>query len=113
MYRTIEVPCPTTKRKSTLIAHILKLYRKTAEIISNFQWFLFFKTGSFSRKANIKHLNCPLSERFKSTIQYHVVVPTLESFIGNFQERFKEIAFASTPERNGLFQKVGTVSKFV
>jgi len=41
---------------------------------ANFQWFLFFKTGSFNRKANIKHLNCPLSERFKSTIQYHVAL---------------------------------------
>ncbi|MEJ7620007.1 MAG: transposase, partial [Aquificaceae bacterium] len=66
MYRAIEVSCPTTKRKSTLIAHLLKLYRKTAQLVANFQWFLFFKTGSFNRKANIKHLNCPLSERFKS-----------------------------------------------
>ena len=100
MYRAIEVSCPTTKRKSTLIAHLLKLYRKTAQLVANFQWFLFFKTSSFSRKANIKHLNCPLSERFKSTIQYHVVVPTLESFIANVQERFKEIVFASTlPEK--------------
>ncbi|MEM7826535.1 MAG: transposase, partial [Candidatus Aenigmatarchaeota archaeon] len=71
-----------------------------AEIIANFQWSLFFKTGSFNRKANIKHLKCLLSERFKSTIQYHVVVPTLESFIANVQERFKEIVFASTlPEK--------------
>ncbi len=100
MYRAIEVSCPTTKRKSTLIAHVLKLYRKTAQLVANFQWFLFFKTGSFNRKANIKHLNCPLSERFKSTIQYHLVVPTLESFIANVQERFKEIVLSSTlPEK--------------
>ncbi len=102
MYRAIEVSCPTTKRKSTLIAHVLKLYRKTAEIIANFQWFLFFKTGSFNRKANIKHLNCPLSERFKSTIQYHVVVPTLESFIGNVQERFKEIVLSLSQLQKGM-----------
>ena len=89
-----------TKRKSSLVAHVLKLYRETAETIANFQWSLFFKTGSFNRKANIKHLNSPLSERFKSTIQYHVVVPTLESFIGNVQERFKEIVLGSTlPEK--------------
>ncbi len=100
MYRAIEASCPTTKRKSTLIAHVLKLYRKTAQLVANFQWFLFFKTGFFNRKANIKHLNCPLSERFKSTIQYHVVVPTLESFIANVQERFKEIVLSSTlPEK--------------
>jgi len=74
MYRAIQVSYPTTKRKSTLIANVLKLYRKTAQLVANFQWFLFFKTGSFTRKANIKHLNCPLSERFKSTIQYHVAL---------------------------------------
>ncbi|MEM4732453.1 MAG: hypothetical protein QXO48_04870 [Desulfurococcaceae archaeon] len=91
---------PYHKEKSTLIAHVLKLYRKIVEIIANFQWSLFFKTGSFNRKANIKHLNCPLSERFKSTIQYHVVVPTLESFIANVQERFKEIVLSSIlPEK--------------
>ncbi len=100
MYRAIEVSCPMTKKKANIVSEVIKLYRKTAEIIANFQWSLFFKTGSFNRKANIKHLNCPLSERFKSTIQYHVVVPTLESFIGNVQERFKEIVFGSTlPEK--------------
>ncbi len=100
MYRAIQVSCPMTKKKANIVSEVIKLYRKTAEIIANFQWSLFFKTGSFSRKANIKHLNCPLSERFKSTIQYHVVVPTLESFIGNVQERFKEIVLGSTlPEK--------------
>ncbi len=96
MYRAIEVPCPMTKEKANIVSEVLKLYRKTAEIIANFQWSLFFKTGSFNRKANIKHLNCPLSERFRSTIQYHLVVPTLESFIANVQERFKEIVLSST-----------------
>jgi len=74
MYRAIQVPCPTIKRKSTLIANVLKLYRQTAQLVANFQWFLFFKTGSFNRKANIKHLNYPLSERFKSTIQHYVAL---------------------------------------
>ncbi len=100
MYRAIQVSCPMTKRKSDAISNVLKLYRKTAEIIAKFQWSLFFKTGSFSRKANIKHLNCPLSERFKSTIQYHVLVPTLESFLSNVQNRFKEVVLSSSlPEK--------------
>ncbi|MEM4596584.1 MAG: transposase [Desulfurococcaceae archaeon] len=89
-----------TNKKASVVSEVLKLYRQTAEIIAKFQWSLFFKTGSFNRKASIKHLNCPLSERFKSTIQYHVVVPTLKGFIGNVQERFKEIVLASTlPEK--------------
>ena len=89
-----------TNKKASVVSEVLKLYRKTAEIIAKFQWSLFFKTGYFNRKANIKHLNCPLSERFKSTIQYHLVVPTLESFIANVQERFKEIVLSSTlPEK--------------
>jgi len=94
MYRAIEVSCPVTKEKANIVSEVIKLYRKTAQLVANFQWFLFFKTGSFNRKANIKHLNCLLSERFKSTIQYHVVVPTLESFIANVQERFKEIVLS-------------------
>ncbi|MEM4959690.1 MAG: hypothetical protein QXX12_07485 [Nanopusillaceae archaeon] len=119
MYRAIEVSCPMTNKKANVVSKVLKLYRKTAETIANFQWSLFFKTGSFNRKANIKHLNCPLSERFKSTIQYHVVVPTLESFLSNVQNRFKDMVFSSslpekkqkefsfilTPEENGLFRK--------
>ncbi len=100
MYRAIEVSCPMTNKKASVVSEVLKLYRKTAEIIAKFQWSLFFKNGSFNRKANIKHLNCPLSERFKSTIQYHLVVPTLESFIANVQKRFKEIVLSSTlPEK--------------
>jgi len=74
MYRAIEVPCPMTKEKANIVFEVIKLYRQTAQLVANFQWVLFFKTGSFNRKANIKHLNCPLSERFKSTIQYHVAL---------------------------------------
>ncbi len=100
MYRAIEVLCPMTKKKASVISKVIRLYRKTAKVIANFQWSLFFKTGSFNRKANIKHLISPLSERFKSTIQYHVVVPTLESFLSNVQNRFKDIVLSSSlPEK--------------
>ncbi len=54
MYKAIEVSCPMTKRKSSLVVHVLKLYRKTAEIIANFQWSSFFKPGSFNRKAKLE-----------------------------------------------------------
>ena len=74
--------------------------RKTARKIASYQWFLLFKEGSFKRKANIKHIESPLSERYKYTIQYHVVVPVLESFLSNVQNRFEEIVLhSSLPEK--------------
>lgn len=87
----IQVSCPLTKRKRDIIRRILTEYRKTAKAIANYQWFLFFKTGYFNRKANIKHISSNLSERYKYTIQYHVVVPLLESFISNLKNKFIEI----------------------
>ncbi|MEZ0361920.1 MAG: RNA-guided endonuclease TnpB family protein, partial [Hydrogenobacter sp.] len=91
MHRAIQVSCPLTKRKKDTIKRILTEYRKTAKAIASYQWFLFFTQGSFNRKANIKHISSNLSERYKYTIQYHVVVPVLESFISNLKNRFAEI----------------------
>ncbi|MEN3014425.1 MAG: RNA-guided endonuclease TnpB family protein, partial [Endomicrobiia bacterium] len=59
-----------------------------------------FPNSSFNRKANIKHIPSVLSERYKYTIQYHLVVPALESFISNAQNRFREVVLNSTlPEK--------------
>ncbi|MCS6956986.1 MAG: hypothetical protein RMK75_00795 [Aquificaceae bacterium] len=91
MFRTIEVCTDLTERKKAVIRDLLASYRKTAKKIASYQWKLFFQTGSFNRKAKIKHVESDLSERYKYTIQYHVVVPILESFISNVQNRFKEI----------------------
>ena len=91
MHRALQVSCPLTKRKKDIIRRILTEYRKTAKEIASYQWFLFFTQGSFNRKANIKHISSNLSERYKYTIQYHVVVPVLESFISNLKNRFAEI----------------------
>ena len=91
MHRAVQVSCPLTKRKKDIIKKLLIEYRKTAKAIASYQWFLFFTQGSFNRKANIKHLRSNLSERYKYTIQYHVVVPVLDSFISNLKNRFSEI----------------------
>ncbi|WP_340695953.1 transposase [Hydrogenobacter thermophilus] len=100
MHRAIQVSCPLTKRKKDIIKKLLIEYRKTAKAIAGYQWFLFFNTGSFNRKANIKHIRSNLSERYKYTIQYHVVVPVLESFISNIKNRFSEIVKNSNlPEK--------------
>ena len=95
MHRALQVSCPLTKRKKDIIRRILTEYRKTAKEIASYQWFLFFTQGSFNRKANIKHISSNLSERYKYTIQYHVVVPVLESFISNLKNRFAEIVKSS------------------
>ncbi len=91
MYRAIQVSYSLTKRKKDVIKQLLMEYRKTAKTIASYQWFLFFTQGSFNRKANIKHVRSNLSERYKYTIQYHMVVPVLESFISNIKNRFSEI----------------------
>ncbi|MCS7352321.1 MAG: RNA-guided endonuclease TnpB family protein, partial [Anaerolineae bacterium] len=100
MFRAIEVYTDPTERKKAVIKEVLASYRKTARKIASYQWKLFFQTGSFNRKANIKHIESDLSERYKYTIQYHAVVPTLESFISNVQNKFREIVLNSTlPEK--------------
>ncbi len=91
MYRAIEVGPPLTNKKLSIIKDILREYRKTTKDIANYQWILFFKNGSFNRKANIKHVKSNISERYKHTIQYHVVVPMLDSFVSNLKNRFTEI----------------------
>lgn len=99
-FRAIKVKHFANREK---VARILKLFRPAvyvAKRVASYQWYLFFKEGFFRRKANIKHIESELSERYKYTIQYHVVVPALESFISNVQNRFREIVFSSTlPEK--------------
>ncbi|MCS6958060.1 MAG: hypothetical protein RMK75_06355, partial [Aquificaceae bacterium] len=100
MFRTIEVCTDLTERKKSVIRNLLADYRKTTKKIASYQWKLFFQTGSFNRKANIKHVQSDLSERYKYTIQYHSVVPVLESFMSNLQNRFRKIVLnSSLPEK--------------
>ncbi|MCX7911181.1 MAG: RNA-guided endonuclease TnpB family protein [Endomicrobia bacterium] len=96
MFRAIEVYTDLTERKKAIIRDILISYRKTAKEIAKYQWKLFFQTGSFDKMASVKHIKSVLSERYKKTIQYYVVVPTLKSFISNVENRFKEIVLKST-----------------
>ncbi|PMP62478.1 MAG: transposase, partial [Sulfurihydrogenibium sp.] len=83
LYRAIEVKHYANKEKIEKIKSIFKPAKKTSKAIAKYQWHIFFKTGSFNRKANIKHIQSKLSERYKYTLQYHLVVPTLESFVSN------------------------------
>ncbi len=66
------------KEKLKKIKSIFKPVKKTAKGIAKYQWYIFLKTGSFNKKANIKHIQSKLSERYKYTVQYHLVVPTLD-----------------------------------
>ncbi len=97
-YRAIEVKHCANKGKVQKIKSLFKPAKQTAKAIARYQWELFFKTGSFNRKANIKHIQSKLSERYKYTIQYHLVVPTLESFVSNLLNRFVEVVLNSTLE---------------
>ncbi|QWK20503.1 MAG: transposase [Hydrogenobacter thermophilus] len=99
-FRAIEVKHFANKGKVQKIKALFPHVRKTARKIASYQWHVFFKKGSFSRKANIKHIKSTLSERYKYTIQYHIVVPVLESFLSNVQNRFEEIVLnSSLPEK--------------
>ncbi len=99
-FRAIEVRHFANKGKVKKIKALFPHVRKTARKIASYQWYLFFREGSFKRKANIKHIESNLSERYKYTVQYHVVVPALESFISNVQNRFEEIVINSNlPEK--------------
>ncbi|MDW8433463.1 MAG: transposase [Aquificaceae bacterium] len=96
MFRAIEARTDLTERKKAIIKELLTSYRKTAKKIASYQWKLFFQSGAFNRKANIKHLQSDLSERYKYTVQYHSVVPVLEGFISNVQNKFREIVLNSS-----------------
>jgi putative transposase len=100
-FRAIEVKHFTNKGKIQKIKDLFPHVRKTARKIASYQWCIFFKKGAFRRKANIKHIRSKLSERYKYTIQYHIVVPALESFISNIQNKFEEIVLnSSLPEKS-------------
>jgi len=95
-FRAIEVKHFANKGKIQKIKALFPHVRKTARKIASYQWYIFFKEGSFRRKATIKHIRSRLSERYKYTIQYYVVVPALESFISNIQNKFEEIVLNSS-----------------
>jgi putative transposase len=99
-FRAIEVKHSANAEKIRQIKALFPAARKTARSIAAYQWKLFFKNGSFNRKGNIKQIKSQLSERYKYTVQYHVVVPELESFLSNVQNRFEKIVLNSTlPEK--------------
>ncbi|MCS7307599.1 MAG: hypothetical protein N3C57_05590 [Aquificaceae bacterium] len=65
MFKAIEVCTDLTQRKKAAIRDLLTSYRKTAKKIVGYQWKLFFQTGSFNRKAMIKHVELDFPERYK------------------------------------------------
>ncbi|WP_041675782.1 RNA-guided endonuclease TnpB family protein [Sulfurihydrogenibium azorense] len=89
-----EYRCFANKGKILRVIEVLKEYRKLAKIISNLQWEAFFKTGKFNKYLKLKSIHSNLSERWKQTCQWQVV-SVLESFIGNIQNKFKEIVLNS------------------
>ncbi|MCX8075932.1 MAG: hypothetical protein N3C57_02755 [Aquificaceae bacterium] len=56
MFRAIEVCTDLTERKKATIKEVLTSYRKTTKKVASYQWKLFFQTGAFNRKANVKHV---------------------------------------------------------
>ena len=66
-FRAIEVKHFANKGKVQKIKALFPHVRKTARKIASYQWHVFFKEGSFKRKANIKHIKSELSERYKYT----------------------------------------------
>ena len=79
------------------ILDVLRVYRKTAKSISGLQWKLFFQNGSFYRNESINNgiVESQLSERWKQTCQYQVV-STLDSYIENCKNRFRDIVVRSS-----------------
>jgi hypothetical protein len=60
-FRAIEVKHFANKGKIQKIKALFPHMRKTARKIASYQWYIFFKEGSFKRKATIKHIRSKLS----------------------------------------------------
>lgn len=91
-------PHKANKGKVNKVLEVLKEYRKTANIIANYQWKLFFSKGKFSRYESVKHIESKLSERYKQVCLWQVV-SLLESYTSNIANRIREIILnSSLPE---------------
>jgi putative transposase len=88
MDRTYKLKHLAKKGKGAKVIQTVQAYRDTADIIAREQWRCFYeKSQSFNRRCDIKHIDTPLSERFKQTCQYKVV-GTLDSLYKQQTERF-------------------------
>ncbi|WP_028950833.1 RNA-guided endonuclease InsQ/TnpB family protein [Sulfurihydrogenibium subterraneum] len=92
---TYFYPCYANKGKADKVIQIITEYRKTAQRIAKYLWSEFFKTGKFSKYKDVKSIRSNLSERYKQTCLWQVI-STLNSFVSNIQEKFKEIVYNST-----------------
>jgi len=102
MLRTYELKAEINKGKKEKILSVLKEYRKTAFVIGEKQWELFYKEGFFNKNHPVKEIPSLLSERYKQVIQYQVV-SVLDSFISNRQNDFvKIVTRSSIPKEDKL-----------
>lgn len=76
MIRAYAYPHFANKGKVEKIRKVLKEYRKTAQNIANYQWYLFYKKGNFWQ-----------------------VVSLLEGFVSNIQNEFKRTVLASLDQK--------------
>lgn len=94
MHRSYTLKHKANQTKQHKIYEIIKTYRILSNTLSQVQWELFFMTGSFNRNHDIKHVQTPLSERYKQTCQYQVV-GVLDSWLSNRKNNFKDMVYAS------------------
>ena len=111
MDRTYKLKHLANKGKLAKVIQTVQAYRDTADIIAREQWRCFYeKSQSFNRRCDIKHIDTPLSERFKQTCQYQVV-GTLDSFISNRQNDFVYHVHRSTLNEDAK-HRMFTINKY-
>jgi hypothetical protein len=72
------------KGKIEKVKNTLKEYRKTAKDISNYLWYIFFRTGKLPhrKKIKVKYIPSYLSERYKYVCLWQTY-DVLSSYIAN------------------------------
>ncbi|WP_299237588.1 transposase [Sulfurihydrogenibium sp.] len=85
------------KSKIEKVKNTLKEYRKTAKDISNYLWYIFFRTGKLlhRKKINVKHIPSYLSELYKYVCLWQTY-DVLSGYIANIQYQFANIVFNSS-----------------
>lgn len=91
MIKTYRLQHSANPGKIKKVISVVKSYRDLAGSLAREQWVLFHKTGLFNEDLEVKHVQTPLSARYKQTCQYQAV-GMLDSFIANRQNDFVTVA---------------------
>ena len=70
MIKTYRLQHSANPGKIKKVISVVKSYRNLAGSLAREQWVLFHKTGLFDKDLEVKHVQTPLSARYKQTCQF-------------------------------------------